>query len=368
MLLGENTVKPEQWRAKSEQQAQMARVLGAAAGAVFTGKVNGVYSGANAAEATFRYNYLSHKQKELMDKDLAAAKTPMERAFVKARWGVTSQTQNGAFLAGMVSGVPAEFIDTAQSAIALMENPAQAIDAFMALMREDDVWSAITNSVKQSYVARLDAMKASYQKAGVNGAYSAGLEFGQLMTEAATSVLGVAGAAKYGAKLTVNGIKALEKAEGKIIVKTSTTKAGAGGNWNVLDEVVDPNVIKQATPSSCGAACGEMLLKDRGVLVSQVKLGTELKSVERLVKDLNKHDSNWSGGFIESKNFDTLNNTGSWSAMMWDQGNKIGHWVVVKGVDNKGNVLIHDPWKGTSYKMTKMEFTGAWNEIAVFKQ
>ncbi|MDM4209509.1 DUF637 domain-containing protein [Klebsiella spallanzanii] len=211
VLLGENTVKPEQWRVKSEQQAQMARVLGATVGAVFTGKANGVYSGANAAETTFRYNYLSHKQKELMDKDLAAAKTPMEKAFVKARWGVTSQTQNGAFLAGMVSGVPVEFVETAQSAIALMENPSQAIDAFKALMREDDVWSAITNSVKQSYIARLDAMKASYQKAGVNGAYSAGLEFGQLMTEAVTSVLGVAGAAKYGAKLTVNGVKALEK-------------------------------------------------------------------------------------------------------------------------------------------------------------
>ncbi|VUS21858.1 16S rRNA endonuclease CdiA [Klebsiella spallanzanii] len=215
VLLGENTVKPEQWRVKSEQQAQMARVLGATAGAVFTGKANGVYSGANAAETTFRYNYLSHKQKELMDKDLAAAKTPMEKAFVKARWGVTSQTQNGAFLAGMVSGVPVEFVETAQSAIALMENPSQAIDAFKALMREDDVWSAITNSVKQSYVARLDAMKASYQKAGVNGAYSAGLEFGQLMTEAVTSVLGVAGAAKYGAKLTVNGVKALEKVVAK---------------------------------------------------------------------------------------------------------------------------------------------------------
>lgn len=215
VLLGENTVKPEQWRVKSEQQAQMARVLGATAGAVFTGKANGVYSGANAAETTFRYNYLSHKQKELMDKDLAAAKTPMEKAFVKARWGVTSQTQNRAFLAGMVSGVPVEFVETAQSAIALMENPSQAIDAFKALMREDDVWSAITNSVKQSYIARLDAMKASYQKAGVNGAYSAGLEFGQLMTEAVTSVLGVAGAAKYGAKLTVNGVKALEKVVAK---------------------------------------------------------------------------------------------------------------------------------------------------------
>ncbi|MEM0650929.1 hypothetical protein AAFL31_03755 [Klebsiella huaxiensis] len=82
-------------------------------------------------------------------------------------------------------------------------------------MREDDVWSAITNSVKQSYIARLDAMKASYQKAGVNGAYSAGLEFGQLMTEVVTSVLGVAGVAKYGAKLTVNGVKALEKVVAK---------------------------------------------------------------------------------------------------------------------------------------------------------
>lgn len=53
---------------------------------------------------------------------------------------------------------------------------------------------------------------------------------------------------------------------------------------------------------------------------------------------------------------------------MWDQGNKMGHWVVVKGVDETGNVVINDPWKGTSYKMTTKEFNGAWNEIAVFKQ
>lgn len=68
------------------------------------------------------------------------------------------------------------------------------------------------------------------------------------------------------------------------------------------------------------------------------------------------------------ENFDALNKTGSWSAMMWDQGSRVGHWVVVKGVDNTGNVLIHDPWKGTSYKMTMKEFSGVWNEIAVFKQ
>ena len=53
---------------------------------------------------------------------------------------------------------------------------------------------------------------------------------------------------------------------------------------------------------------------------------------------------------------------------MWDTGNKVGHWVVVKGVDKAGDVIIYNPWKGTSYKMTTKDFNGAWNEIAIFKQ
>lgn len=154
----------------------------------------------------------------------------------------------------------------------------------------------------------------------------------------------------------------------KVVVKPVKPSGGVGGNWNVLDEVVDTNVVRQSTPTGCGGACGEMLLKDRGVFVSQVELGTELKSAEKLVRDLNKHDNNWNGGFVGAENFDALNKTGSWSAMMWDSGSKVGHWVVVTGVDNTGNVLIHDPWKGASYKMTTKEFNGVWNEIAVFKQ
>jgi hypothetical protein len=41
--------------------------------------------------------------------------------------------------------------------------------------------------------------------------------------------------------------------------------AGAGGNWRVIEEVFDPTVVQQQDNLSCGAACGEMLLKDRGV-------------------------------------------------------------------------------------------------------
>lgn len=53
---------------------------------------------------------------------------------------------------------------------------------------------------------------------------------------------------------------------------------------------------------------------------------------------------------------------------MWDKGNKVGHWVVVKVTDKAGNVLIHNPWKGTSYKMTQKEFKGTWNGVAVFNR
>ncbi|MEC5321574.1 hypothetical protein VSX61_22060 [Brenneria populi subsp. brevivirga] len=40
-----------------------------------------------------------------------------------ARWGVTSGKQDGAFAAGVVSGVPVEFVETAQSLVALVTNP-----------------------------------------------------------------------------------------------------------------------------------------------------------------------------------------------------------------------------------------------------
>lgn len=112
-----------------------------------------------------------------------------------------------------------------------------------------------------------------------------------------------------------------------------------------------------------------MLLKDRNIFVDQTQIGTGLKSPEQLARDLTKNGgSSWSGGFVGFEAYDALNKTGSSSAMMWDQGSKIGHWVVVKGTDSKGNVSIYDPWKGTSYKMTDKEFKGTWNGNAVFNQ
>ncbi|WP_272538249.1 cysteine peptidase family C39 domain-containing protein, partial [Providencia sp. PROV193] len=160
---------------------------------------------------------------------------------------------------------------------------------------------------------------------------------------------------------------------GRLIKTTGTAlqrkplKGGAGGNWNVMNEIVDPTVVKQVTPTSCGAACGEMILKDRNIFTSHIKLGTELTSMNSLANKLNKVDSGWVANNVSSSSFESLNRTGSWSAMMWDSGNKVGHWVVVKGVDNGGNVIINDPFKGTRYTMKVNEFKDAWNGHSVYK-
>ncbi|PYY87110.1 hypothetical protein DNK59_11305 [Pseudomonas sp. TKO26] len=47
------------------------------------------------------------------------------------------------------------------------------------------------------------------------------------------------------------------------------TLGGAGGNWKVIDEVVDPSVVKQVNSLSCGQACVAMMLGDRKINASQ---------------------------------------------------------------------------------------------------
>lgn len=49
-------------------------------------------------------------------------------------------------------------------------------------------------------------------------------------------------------------------------------QAGAGGNWPKFDEVADSSVLQQQGDLSCGVACGQMLLKDRKINVSQANI------------------------------------------------------------------------------------------------
>jgi len=88
--------------------------------------------------------------------------------------------------------------------------------------------------------------------------------------------------------------------------KSKLEFSGAGGNWQVIDEVDDPTVIQQQDRVSCGPACAEMLLKALGVNdISQERIasvsGTPV-TVNNLAQVIQELDSNisrkWIGGFL----------------------------------------------------------------------
>lgn len=150
----------------------------------------------------------------------------------------------------------------------------------------------------------------------------------------------------------------------------------------MIDEVPDLSVVKQFDNLACGAACGEMVLTDRGVVIPQQRIaqeaGQSLFDYNLLKETLSTLDSSgsgtWSGGYLQGANdpveatrlVHTLNNTGSWVAQFWETGKSIGHFVVVEGLDDVGRVMIRDPWDGTRYVMNMEDFLNTWDGIAVF--
>ncbi|MBX9475614.1 DUF637 domain-containing protein [Yersinia enterocolitica] len=204
VVMGDNFIGPQQWQAKSERQAQLVRFLGSMAGAVFTGKAEGAYSGANAAETTFRYNYLSHHQQKLMDAEMKAALTVADKGKVFIRWGMTSATQEGAFAAGIVAGVPEGLYDSAIGLLGVLKEPKQTFMALKELVNGDDVLGKVAQSVKRDWLARIDRMEAHYQQAGRSGAYDSGVEAGKLLVEYGGYVTGagvlVKGSTRFAAR------------------------------------------------------------------------------------------------------------------------------------------------------------------------
>jgi filamentous hemagglutinin len=155
---------------------------------------------------------------------------------------------------------------------------------------------------------------------------------------------------------------------------------GAGGRWPVIDERPDPSVVRQTSDMSCVSACGEMLLKDRGVnTLSQADLLVHLDAPAitlRLADVLNRlsPSGRWRGDYLdvsamgEGKAIEILSNSGSWVAGMREVGAKIDHAVVVDGVNDGDTVSVRDPFDATSYTMRIEDFLGYWTWAAIWQE
>ena len=240
---GENIVKASEWGRVSEAQAQVARAFGGIAGGVFTGKPGGVYSGAEAAETTFRYNYLSHHQDELKNKELAAETNDFKKALIAMKWLYIDIDQDVAFGAGMIGGIPAGLYEAIDGLANLASNPKETYAAISAVLRSDDTLGIMTDVVRQSYISRFNKMEAEYQKAGTEGAFKAGVEGGKLIFDIAGTFAGGAGVAKGGVNL-VEKVSAKVASKGLIGTTSNGYKVYNGSNTIISKSSLEHPIVQ----------------------------------------------------------------------------------------------------------------------------
>ncbi len=137
--------------------------------------------------------------------------------------------------------------------------------------------------------------------------------------------------------------------------------------WVRLDETTeDDRVVRQFHEYGCGAACGAMLLADRGILTGQLAFAAGLhlpctaRELAYRLNELSEGTHNWLGGHLDldpplgRRHFAALGGSGSWAALLIPEGNRDGHWVVVDRIFDDETAAIRDP-VGSAYRMPLAE-------------
>jgi RHS repeat-associated protein len=158
-------------------------------------------------------------------------------------------------------------------------------------------------------------------------------------------------------------------------VLRNLARGGASSeNFSTINERASTSIIKQFTENTCGAACGQTLLREVEIDVSQSQLAIQANlnlgkpgiGVENLANAMNVVSGSqiWRGGFVDANEevLKALNKQGSWIALLKPKA-KLGHYVIVDGLDNSGNILIRDP-RGIEYGLSTSNFLKLWSDAA----
>lgn len=143
---------------------------------------------------------------------------------------------------------------------------------------------------------------------------------------------------------------------------------GAGGNWKRHDEEFDESIVLQTTGVSCMSAAGEMLLRQRGIRVSQDEIRRKIGEpsyVRALADCLNSYDQSddnkaWLGISTDEESLEKLLAGNDLAIVLLEQPLSMGHAVVIAGRTASGMIKILDSFDQTSYNMTVEEILECW--------
>ncbi|NIG76584.1 VENN motif pre-toxin domain-containing protein [Klebsiella sp. Ap-873] len=214
----------------SEEQKQTISALSTLAAGLAGNSTADVVAGAQTGKNAVENNYLSNKQRSERDKEFDACKGNLScQLAVGTKWHGISVGQDVAYGTGMLAGVPLGLYESVDSLSKAITNPVDTLGAIKQLLTSDDMFStvsdtvkqsyidrinlmeseyqragaggaynAVSDTVKQSYIDRINLMESEYQRAGAGGAYNAGVEAGKLMSDLLTTVTGGVGVTKAG--------------------------------------------------------------------------------------------------------------------------------------------------------------------------
>lgn len=154
-------------------------------------------------------------------------------------------------------------------------------------------------------------------------------------------------------------------------------QSGAGGNWPRYDERSDEAVVRQTTGVSCLSAVGEMLLRHRGISVSQEIIRDiigEPVYLGSLASTLNGFDPSWDGliwrafATTDASLVRLLRSGQRFGVVLInDFTDRMGHAVVLGGREREAFVEVSDPFDQTSYKMTLDDLQNCWGGEVILR-
>jgi len=151
-------------------------------------------------------------------------------------------------------------------------------------------------------------------------------------------------------------------------------KGGAGGNWRRFDEKFDASIVEQTSGLSCVSAVGKMLLRSRGISISQDAIRDiigEPADLGSLALALNHFDSAndgkiWRGITTDHESLDILFRQKIWAAILCEP-LSLGHAVLISGRTQKGLINIKDPLDQTSYRRAEADFLKHWGGQVILR-
>jgi filamentous hemagglutinin len=184
-------------------------------------------------------NWLASQQVVQRNKELAAAKGPLETMAVMAKWAGVSGKQDALTLNGVAKGLAEAGWTDVKGLATFLANPEEGLNGLKVLLSSSDARARLGDSVVNSLKGKIDRMNFALVHGGDQNAEKLGKEIGEVIWQVGSVLTGAGAIAKGGIALAKAGIN----------VGSSTLKAMAATSTAVITEIKIASALPGAAKS-----------------------------------------------------------------------------------------------------------------------